>query len=180
MSHSLLFTAAAAALATAAPGHAAAPRLLGAVQAAAPAAAAPKTPTRADIVRNSQASFTEVDTNKDGSLNKAEVDAAQARNQERARTQMAQRVEQEFTRLDTDKNGQLSRVEFRGAAPAVRANPGAGAAVIQRLDANKDGKISAEEFSAPLLAGFDRIDTDKNGTISDAERKAASARTAGR
>jgi hypothetical protein len=180
VSQSLLFKAAAAAVATAAPGHAAAPQLLGAVQAAAPAAAAPKTPTRADIVRNSQASFTEVDANKDGSLSKAEVDAAQARNQERARTQIAQRVEQEFTRLDTDKNGQLSRVEFRGAAPAVRANPGAGAAVIQRLDANKDGKISAEEFSAPLLAGFDRVDTDKNGTISDAERKAASARTASR
>lgn len=177
MPKSLLFIAtAAAAVATPA---IAAPQLLGAVQAAGASAGA-QLPTRADVLKNSQATFSELDTNKDGSLNKAEVDAAQARNQERAKTQMAQRVEQEFARLDTDKNGQLSRVEFRGAAPAVRANPGAGAAVIQRLDANKDGKISAEEFSAPLLAGFDRVDTNKDGTISEAERKAASARTASR
>ena len=130
-------------------------------------------------MKTTQGNFAEVDTDKDGSLSKAELEAAQARGQQRASTQLAQRFSQEFTRLDTDKNGQLSLAEFRGAAPAVRSNPNASTALLQRLDANKDGKITLEEFRTPILAGFDRIDANKDGTISADERsKAEAQRTA--
>ena len=138
--------------------------------------------TRADVLKNSQANFAELDSNKDGSLNKAEVDAAQVRAQQRATTELAERVNEEFKRLDADKNGQLTLAEFRGAAPAVRTNPNASTTIIGRLDTNKDGKITVEEFRGPILAGFDRIDTNKDGTISADERSAAeaAARTASR
>ena len=178
MSYPLLSLAAVLAVSVSAPALAA-PQLLGAVQAAAAAPAAPaKPPTRAEVIRSAGTNFAELDTNKDGSLSKAEVDAAQARSQQRATANLTLRINQEFAKLDTDRSGQLSLNEFRAAAPAIRPNPGASAAAIQRLDANKDGRITPEEFRAPILAGFDRIDTNKDGTISDAERtKAAAART---
>ena len=178
MSHSVLFIAAATAAIAVAPAHAASPQLLGAVQAASAAPAAP--PTRAAVISTAQANFAEVDTNKDGSLSKAEIDAAQVRAKARATAQLAQRVDDEFKRLDADKNGQLTLAEFRGATPTVRANAGASTMIIQRLDANKDGKITVEEFRAPILAGFDRIDSDKDGTISAAERTKAEAAESGR
>ncbi|MBI1359539.1 MAG: calcium-binding protein [Alphaproteobacteria bacterium] len=44
-------------------------------------------------------------------------------------------------------------------------------------DANGDGKLSYEEFSARSLAAFDRADTDKNGIVTIAELRAASGVT---
>ena len=41
--------------------------------------------TRADVVKQSEASFQKVDTNHDGALSKAEIDAAQGRAQQQAR-----------------------------------------------------------------------------------------------
>ena len=180
MSHPILIAAAMAATA-ATPGVAAAspaPLVLAAVQATAAAPSAP--PKRTEVIQNRDAQFREVDTNKDGALNKAEIDAAQARAQQRATAAIAQQVAQEFTRLDTDKNGQLSQAEFRAAARPVKVDPNASAEALKNYDTNKDGKISAEEFRRPILAGFDRVDTNKDGTISEAERKAAAARTPSR
>jgi Ca2+-binding EF-hand superfamily protein len=180
VSHPFLFVAAIAATA-ATPGHAAAfpaSQLLGAVQAAAAAPSAP--PKRTDVISNANGRFRELDTNKDGSLTKAEVDAAQARAQQRASAAIQQQVTQEFTRLDTDKNGQLSQAEFRAAARPIKIDPNAANEAMTNLDTNKDGKISADEYRRPILAQFDRFDTNKDGTISDAERKAAAARTASR
>ena len=52
--------------------------------------------------------------------------------------------------------------------------------VLQRLDANKDGKITLQEFGAPTIAIFDRLDTNKDGTVSDQEINARRNATAGR
>jgi Ca2+-binding EF-hand superfamily protein len=136
--------------------------------------------TRAEIIKTAEANFQKVDLNNDRSLSKAEIDAAQARAQQQAAANIAQRMTQEFTKLDTDRNGQLSLAEFRAAAPAVRpANASASKSALERLDANKDGKITVEEYRAPILAGFDRVDTNKDGTITADERaRAAAARTA--
>lgn len=132
------------------------------------------------MVKQAEANFQKVDTNNDRALSKAEIDAAQVRAQQQAAANIQQRLNQEFTKLDTDRNGQLSLAEFRAAAPAVRpADGNASATAMQRLDANKDGKISVDEYRAPILAGFDRIDTNKDGTISADERaRAQAARTA--
>lgn len=179
MSHPVLFAAAIAATAAMTGPAAAAPQLLGAVQAAA-AAAPQQLPKRTDIIANANAQFQGLDTSKDGSLSKAEVDAAQVRAHQRATAVVAQRVTQEFTKLDTDKNGQLSLAEFRAGARQVRNDPNASAEAMKSFDTNKDGKISAEEYRRPLLASFDRIDTNKDGAISAAERDAAARKPAGR
>ena len=132
------------------------------------------------MIKSAAANFDKVDTNHDGNLSAAEIDAAQVHAQEQAGANIAQRMTQEFTKLDTDKSGQLSLAEFRAAAPTVRApSTKASATAMQRLDTNKDGKISVEEYRAPILAGFDRLDTNHDGTLSADERaKAQAARTA--
>lgn len=178
VSHPVLFAAAIAATAAMTGPAAAAPQLLGAVQAA--AAASQQLPKRTDIIANANAKFQELDTSKDGSLSKAEVDAAQVRAHQRATATVAQRVTREFTKLDTDKNGQLSLAEFRAGARPVRTDPNASTEAMKSFDTNKDGKISADEYRRPLLASYDRIDTNKDGTISVAERNAAAQAPAGR
>ena len=40
-------------------------------------------------------------------------------------------------------------------------------------DTNGDGAISQAEFTAAALKRFDASDADRNGTVTDAERKAA-------
>jgi len=128
------------------------------------------------MIKSAGANFDKVDTNHDGNLSAAEIDAAQAHAQVQAGANIAQRMTQEFNKLDTDKNGQLSLAEFRAAAPAVRPpSTKASATAMQRLDTNKDGKISIEEYRAPILASFDKFDTNHDGTLSATERQAAQA-----
>jgi Ca2+-binding EF-hand superfamily protein len=48
--------------------------------------------------------------------------------------------------------------------------------LIAKLDTNHDGKISAAEFKAPQLQGFDKIDTNHDGVITPQEAAAAQRR----
>jgi len=140
---------------------------------AAPAAAGQSLPNRAAVVRNLDATFKNVDTNGDGSLNSAEIAAAETKAQQQRATTVRSKVEAEFTKLDTNKDGSLSKSEFMAAAPQPKLSPPNPAGIIAQLDKNKDGKVSADEYRAPILARFDKADTNKDGTISGAERQAA-------
>ena len=99
------------------------------------------------------------DANKDGWVDKAEWKAGQ---------------EARFKELDTNKDGVLSREEFMAAAPQTAGTPN-GAALVSQLDKNKDGKVTADEFRAPILARFDKMDTNHDGVLSATERQAAQA-----
>ena len=47
--------------------------------------------------------------------------------------------------------------------------------MLQKLDANHDGKVTADEFRAPQLANFAKIDANHDGIVSpDEVRKAMS------
>ncbi|MBA3510535.1 EF-hand domain-containing protein [Sphingomonas sp.] len=160
--------------------HTVAPLMLVALASAASAqttAGQSQAPSRAQVAQGLDQRFKALDTNGDGTITKAEMDAAEARARQQAAARIAKRAEEGFAKLDTDKNGQLSLAEFKASIPPVQA--GAAAAVLQRLDANKDGKITRQEFGAPTLATFDRLDTNKDGKISAQERSArrSSART---
>lgn len=154
---------------------AAQPGLAAAQQTQRPAAAQPaqQQPNRATLLRNLDANFQSLDTNKDGSLSQAELAAAEAKAQQQRLAQVRAQADAQFTRLDTNRDGQLSKTEFMAAVPQRPAAAATGAGVLAQLDRNKDQKVSIDEYRTPMLAGFDRFDTNKDGTISPAERAAA-------
>ena len=43
---------------------------------------------------------------------------------------------------------------------------------LKRLDTDKDGKVSLEEFIAPMKAHFARMDANKDGFLDETELKA--------
>jgi Ca2+-binding EF-hand superfamily protein len=144
----------------------------------APAAAPAKqqvAPTRASLLSSLENNFKALDTNRDGSLSQAELAAAEARAQQQRLTAVRNRVDAQFTKLDTNRDGQLNKAEFMAAAPQKFA-PATGAGLLAQLDKNKDKKVSTDEYRAPILTSFDRVDTNKDGTVSTAERQAAQTR----
>jgi len=143
--------------------------------------------TRAAVQTMVQTKFARVDANRDGFVTRdeAQARAVQARGEVRARI---------FDRLDANKDGAISRAEFDAAAaaraehrgegrPAMRQarmmrrgggmHGGMGANMFDRLDGDKDGRVSLAEASARALAMFDRADADRNGTVTPEERQAA-------
>ena len=170
MSHraiSRLLLASAVSLTTFAPFVAAAAQS-GAASTAAPAA---QPVTRTALSGQLDSSFGRLDSNGDKSLSTAEIDAAQKRQIAEAQGVITKRIDAEFAKLDSNKDGQLSMTEFRAAAPTPKAAPPAD--LLGQFDKNKDGKVTQDEFRSVPLANFDRIDTNKDGTISDAEKSAA-------
>jgi Ca2+-binding EF-hand superfamily protein len=140
--------------------------------AAAPApAAGPQPLTRTTFMQKVDQSFVTVDANKDGFMDRAEIEGAEVKALTARKAAMLRERETIFRRLDTNKDNALSMQEF--SAPIVAAPIKANAApVLSRLDTNKDGKISLAENRAPAMTQFDRADTNKDGTLSATEQRA--------
>lgn len=143
-----------------------------AAQAPAKSAPAAQAQTRANLLKLTDATFKAIDANGDGTLSAAELTAAEGKIQQQRIAQIRARAEAEFTRLDTNKDGSLSKAEFMAITPQSSPATPNGAALAGQLDKNKDGKVTLDEFRAPRLGMFDRIDTNHDGVISDAERQA--------
>lgn len=94
-----------------------------------------------------------MDANSDGVLTRQEFDAARTA---------------QFTRLDANSDGFLSREEMR--AQRGERGPRGHRGQLARADANNDGNITREEFLARPTAMFDRLDANKDGVISADER----------
>jgi hypothetical protein len=144
-----------------------------------------------------QSHFSAMDSNRDGFVTKAEVEERGNAWRAQRQTKMAERKGDRFERLDANKDGSISRAEFDGAQAnrgdrgkagtdrrAARGERGKmaghgmmagrfGAGMLERADADRDGRLSLAEASAAALARFDRVDADRNGIISPAERQAA-------
>jgi len=96
--------------------------------------------------------FNQADTNKDGSVSKAEYDAARGAL---------------FARMDANGDGTIETSELRAWIRAMPAR--IRDARFKSLDANGDGKITADEFVARRKAMFDRIDGNGDGAVDKAE-----------
>lgn len=144
--------------------------------------------TRAQLEARIKEHFAQADANKDGAVTKAEFDARAAARKQEWQAKRAERRAEMFAKLDTDKNGQLSREEFsarpeRGDHDGMKRHGmgghhrgmmfGMGGNWFERMDANKDGRLTLAEVSAKPLEMFDRADANKDGTLTPEERKAA-------
>lgn len=96
--------------------------------------------TESDITEAREARFAELDTDGDGSVSEAEYVA-------RATAMAAERAAEAFARLDADGDGTLSRdvLEARGQRGGDMVTR-----LIGRADADEDGAVSEEEFTAFL------------------------------
>lgn len=156
--------------------------------------------TRQQAVEHADRRFQRLDLNNDGRATREE--AQQARQQHRAerRTQRADRM---FERLDLDRNGSVTREEMnraheqRLAQRAGRGEHGAGHGQGmgrrhggfmrgmhhggghgmrgERLF-GEQGFVTREQMRERALAHFDRLDADRNGTLTAAERQQARQR----
>ncbi len=150
---------------------AAAPNVHLAQAPAQPQQQAPQPITKADFTKNVDSRFATIDTDKDGSLSTAEIATVHAEAIQQATARQEQQIAAEFAKRDTNKDNQLSMAEFRAAARPLKptATP---AQLVAELDSNKDGKVSIGEYRTPPMASFDRIDINKDGTLTPQEAQA--------
>lgn len=134
--------------------------------AAAPARAPKPDMTRAQAQAQAEAMFARMDANKDGTLNEAD----------RAAMKTAM-----FDRVDTDKNGSISRAEMDAAHAKRGDGDGKRRMGGHRMGGHHGkmgGKMGAgtpmtrQAFVDGALARFDKADANRDGTVTQAERKA--------
>ena len=110
-----------------------------------------------------QQRFDAVDTNRDGKIDAAEIEAERA-----AR----------FAAVDRNKDGTIDQAEFEQMVEQRRQQ--AIQARFQRSDADKSGTLSAAEFDKRSADMLTRLDTDKDGAISLEEMRAGMKRHGGK
>ena len=136
----------------------------------------PKPVSRALYMQKLDESFVAVDSNKDGFVDRAELEAAEVKALAARKAAGLRQREAAFRRLDANKDGSLTLQEFNAQAAAAALPRANATPVLNRRDTNKDGKVSLAENRAPLMAQFDRADTNKDGTLSADEQRAAARR----
>lgn len=102
-------------------------------------------------------SFADLDKNKDKKISKDEFPS--------------QFPPQMFDRLDTNHDGFIDETEWnamRSRFAGGGGGPRTGESLTKLLDANKDGKISREEF-AKVLTLFDLLDANHDGELTPEE-----------
>lgn len=135
--------------------------------------------SKAEATSAANAMFARMDQNADGTINAADRDAE---------------MKMRFQKMDADKNGAISESEFlaihqqrmeeRHVKRAERGEKhghhggrkgamGAAMVLLKAADSNQDMTVTKAEFQAEVDARFVKADTDKNGSLSAAEQKAA-------
>ncbi len=163
--------------------------------------------TRAEVQTRVRDAFVRIDRNRDGFVTRSEADANVAAVRGERRRHRQERREARFTRLDANRDGAISRDEFfarrdraergdraerRPARMERRAQRRElrqerrgmrglrfGPRGFERMDANRDGRVSLAEATGQSLRRFDRVDADRDGRITREERRAVRAGRSG-
>lgn len=138
----------------------------------------PKTlpPAVAEIIRGSADDFIRrFDRNRDGSLTKAELPPRLAAGFDRADTNLDGRLD----RKEIGEMLYLLREHFGIASDVEAKDPEADrvvAGLLERMDSDKDGRISRNEARGPLKEHFDVLDANGDGDLDRTELRRAAAR----
>ncbi|QIK78593.1 hypothetical protein G7077_06485 [Sphingomonas piscis] len=115
--------------------------------------------------------FAEVDTNKDKFVTVAEIDA---------KMKNPARAKEGVTALDKNKDGKLSLAEFAAQVGKVEATADTDQQ-LTRWDTDRNNQVTLAEYQGSALSQFDKLDANKDGTLTEAEARAgAAAAPAGR
>jgi hypothetical protein len=128
--------------------------------------------TRTELSSRLDEDYSDLDTNKDGKVDPAEINARLVKSAEAEIELIKKERDAAFAKIDTDGNGTISRAEFDARAKLPTMKEPNAKPFLDRFDANKDGTISKDEFRAPTISNFDKLDKNKDGTLSIAEQKA--------
>ena len=118
-----------------------------------------------------------MDANKNGKLEKDEV---------------PERMQSMFSRADKNEDGAIDKEEMTAMARERSGGQGGGfgggpggpggreflAQMMERADADKDGKLSGDEIPPFMRERLEQTDTNKDGALDKAELEAAAARMA--
>ena len=163
----------------------------------APAPRAERVQTRAEVQAKVAEHFAKVDANHDGSITKAEADAAMqafhAKFAQHSKDRHNDWRDNAFERLDSNRDGAVSRQEWdAGAAqreqrvasrdrdgdgrPDARGfrhagMGGFGDRMFEMADVNKDGRVTLQEAQAAALQHFDMADANRDGQVTPDERR---------
>jgi Ca2+-binding EF-hand superfamily protein len=143
--------------------------------AAKPAAAEAKPVSRSALSDELNADYADLDADKDGKVTGEEIKARLVRKAEADLAVLKKARDDAFAKLDTNNDGSISKAEFEARAPlpAMKDPTELATANLTRFDADKDGAVTQEEFRAPTLTNFDKLDKNKDGTLSVAEQQAS-------
>jgi Ca2+-binding EF-hand superfamily protein len=121
------------------------------------------------------------DANQDGTITRAEFDAALNARQAQQNAQQGANRDRMFAALDTDRNGSLSAAEVAAAPSRGKAKKGpmeerpmgqGRGGMMQSPDTNNDQKISLAEWLARPDPLFDRGDANNDGRLTREEAAA--------
>lgn len=123
---------------------------------------------RAEFIQSMDTDFRKRDLNNDGRITQGELEEF-----ERQISSVTVRTQNQalFANLDADRNGSLTYEEFAQLVRDVPTPDVSGQ--MLRFDINRDQMISLVEFRTATLANFDRLDTDKDGIVTESELSAS-------
>ena len=132
--------------------------------------------TRADTLAMASQRFDRIDANKDGMIDAAEMAAHQANMQERRSQRIAARAAARTDDAAAGANEAATAARREARAKLAQARAEARSAQAEygfaMRDADGDGMITREEFTAPAMKRFDRADANGDGVITPEERAA--------
>ena len=131
--------------------------------------------TRADINAKLDADYADLDSDKDGKVTAAEINARLVKSGEAELDEIKKKRDASFAKLDANGDGSITKAEFDEKAPLPKLKEPDAKPFLAQFDADKDGGITKDEFRGPTLANFEKLDANKDGTVTPDEVKNAAA-----